>query len=55
MVDFGAYLKEEGFAKFHFDTLNMRSLIESKESKQWFKDNLQIGVQLINSKNDPEE
>ncbi|CAI2188203.1 13641_t:CDS:2 [Funneliformis geosporum] len=36
-------INQEGFVKFHFHTLNMYSLIESKESKQWFKDNLQTG------------
>ncbi|MEG7978908.1 MAG: hypothetical protein NY202_03225 [Mollicutes bacterium UO1] len=37
--------------KFYFHTLNMHSYIESEESKQWFKDNLQTGVQLIGSEN----
>jgi len=48
VANFGFWFKETGFVKFHFHTLNMRSYIGSEESKQWFKDNLQSGVQLIN-------
>jgi hypothetical protein len=51
-VNFGAYFERGGFNKFKFHSLNMYSLIDSGESKEWFKKQLEEGVQIIKSEKD---
>ncbi|KLL04969.1 MAG: hypothetical protein MRERV_8c056 [Mycoplasmataceae bacterium RV_VA103A] len=49
VVNFGPLLDSMGYRKFHFHTLNMKSLIGDNSSQEWFLEQLESGVQLVSS------
>ncbi|KLL05264.1 MAG: hypothetical protein MRERV_3c093 [Mycoplasmataceae bacterium RV_VA103A] len=51
-ANFGALLDKEGYCRFKFHTLNLASLNEVLESKDWLQKNCEEGVQIISSSGD---